>query len=114
MNALEKQQFVDSMAEAGRLIKLLQAALQRARLQCHGEVYEQSNLMTLRAYELRVKSEWLVRAVLGGTELAPRGADPEERQGADRRTGVDRRIFGLQRELLPPERPRPALVAQAR
>jgi hypothetical protein len=101
MNVLEREEFLDAMKETAMFVKLTQAALQRARSQCHGEVYEQINLMAKRAYELSVKAEWLRYAVYGGIELPIREADSEGRRGPDRRAGIDRRIQGLQQQSLP-------------
>jgi hypothetical protein len=105
MNKLERVQFIDAMREVARLIKLTQAALQRARSQCHGELYEQAHLMSMRVYEQRVRSDWLVYAGLG-VELPLGSANPDGRQGTpDRRTAVDRRIQGMQQRMLPLARP---------
>jgi len=102
MNVPEREQFLDAMRETARLIKLSQAALERARSQCHGKVYEQVDLMTKRVYELRVKSEWLRHAVQEGIELSLLGQDdPEGRQDPDRRIGIDRRIHAMRQQLFP-------------
>jgi hypothetical protein len=101
MNVRERAEFLDAMRKTIRLIKLTQATLQRARTQCHGEVYEQINLMTKRAYELRTKSEWLRYTALTRAELSVPQADAESRQGMDRRIGIDRRIQAMRQQLLP-------------
>ena len=110
MNVLEREEFLDAMKEAVKIIKLTQAALQRARSQCHQEVYEEVNVMARRVYELKVKAEWLRYAVLSGMEPSAAlsadpegrpGADPASRLGADRRIAIDRRIQAMQRQLLP-------------
>ena len=100
MNVLERAEFLDAIAETARLVKLAQAALQRARSQCHGEIFDQVDLMSKRVYELKVKSEWLRHAVLGKIELPvpPNGAD--SRQDEDRRLGIDRRIARMQSQML--------------
>ena len=100
MNVLERAEFLDAMAEAAKAVRLVQAALQRARSQCHGEVFVQVDLMSKRAHELRVKSEWLRHAVLEGIEVAAASAGTQSRQGEDRRLGIDRRIAGMQSQML--------------
>jgi hypothetical protein len=101
MNVRERAEFLDAMRKTVRLIKLTQTTLQRARAQCHGEVYEQINLMTKQVYEMRTKSEWLRYIALTRGELTVRQGDPEARQGADRRVGIDRRIQAMRQQLLP-------------
>ena len=97
-------EFLEAMREAVNLIKQTQAALQRARSKCHGELYEQVNLLTKQFYESRTKSEWLRYAALAKIEPVLR-ADPEGREGAERRIGVDRRIQAMRQQLLPVTRP---------
>jgi len=101
MDVLEREEFLDAMKETAILFKLTQAALQRARVHCHGEVYEQVNVMAKRVYELKVKSEWLRYAVYGGIDLPLRQASGEGRQERERRVGIDRRVQGMRQELLP-------------
>ena len=101
MNVLERAEFLDAMGETARLIRLAQEALSRVRSQSHGELYEQVDSMGRQVYELRVKSEWLRQAALRGNELAVRQADPEGRQGPDRRIGIDRRIHAMRQQLFP-------------
>ena len=101
MDVRERAEFLDAMRKTVRLIRLTQATLQRARSQCHGEVYEQVNSMTRQVYELRSKSEWLRYAALARGELSPRAPDLEGRQGADRRVGIDRRVRAIRQRLFP-------------
>ena len=101
MNIRERADFLDAMRKTIRLIKLTQSTLQRARAQCHGEVYEQINSMTRQAYELRTRSEWLRYTALKRGEPSLPQADPENREGADRRVGIDRRIQAMRQQLLP-------------
>jgi hypothetical protein len=100
MNVPERAQFTDAMAETERLMKLVQAGLQRARSHSHGEVFVQVDLMSKRAHELMVKSEWLRHVVLGRIELPLQPAGTQTRQDEDRRSGIDRRIARMQSQLL--------------
>ena len=100
VNAVERVEFLEAMKEAVNLIKQTQAALQRARSKCHGELYEQVNLLTKQFYESRTKSEWLRYAALARVAPVLQG-DPEAREGSDRRIGVDRRIQAMREQLLP-------------
>jgi vacuolar-type H+-ATPase subunit D/Vma8 len=99
MNAQEQAQFVEAMAETEKVMERVQASLQHARSQSHGEVFVQVDLMSKRAHELKVKSEWLRHVVLGMIELppAPDGTQPRQE---DRRSGIDRRIAKMQSELI--------------
>jgi hypothetical protein len=96
MTELEKAKFLDALDEASKLLALGQAALHRARSQCHGEMHKRVDLLAKRAFELKVKSDWLRCSALG--KIKPGG--PNGRQGADRRTGIDRRIVGMQKRML--------------
>jgi hypothetical protein len=100
MNELERAQFLDAMAETARGIRIVQAALQSARANCHGEIYVEADLMSKRAHELRVKAEWLTHAVLGRIELPTPPNGMESRQDEDRRLGIDRRIARMQSQML--------------
>jgi hypothetical protein len=100
MNVREREDFLDAMRKTVRLVKLSQAMLQRARSQCHGELYEQVNQLTRQVYELRTKSEWLRYSVLRRGELQVRHPDPDGRQGPDRRVGIDRRIEAMRQQLI--------------
>src|SRR5258705_13988905 len=91
MNVRERADFLDAMRKSVRLIKLTQATLQRARSQCHGELYEQINQLTRQVYELRTKSQWLRYTVLRRGEPAGGPPPQEGRQGQDRRGGGGRR-----------------------
>ena len=92
MNVREREDFLDAMRKTVRLVKLSQATLQRARSQCHGELYEQINQLTRQVYELRTKSEWLRYTILRQGDLPVRQGGQDGRQGIDRRVGIDRRI----------------------
>jgi hypothetical protein len=100
MNVLQRAEFLDAIADAAKAMKLVQAALQRARAQSHGEIFVQVDLMTKRAYELKVKSEWLRHAVLGKIELPVPPTGQEGRQDEDRRLGIDRRVARMQSQML--------------
>ncbi len=100
MNELERAQFLDAMDETAKVMRLAQAALQSARAHCHGEVFVQVDLMSKRAYELRVKAEWLRQAVQGRIELPASPTGTESRLDGDRRVGVDRRIAKMQSQML--------------
>jgi hypothetical protein len=93
MDDSQKARFVDALAEAAKLLELAQTQLQRARTQCKGEVYERVDLLSKRAFELKVKSDWLRYSKLGKIEF-------NDRQGSDRRVGIDRRIVGMQKRIL--------------
>jgi hypothetical protein len=99
MNVREREDFLDAMRKTVRLVKLSQAMLQRARSQCHGELYEQINQLTRQVYELRTKSEWLRYTVLRRGDLALPQPAQDGRQGADRRVGIDRRIEAMRQQL---------------
>jgi len=101
MNVREREDFLDAMRKTVRLVKLSQATLQRARSQCHGELYEQINQLTRQIYELRTKSEWLRYTVLRRGDL-PMARQPGEegRQGPDRRVGIDRRVEAMRQQLV--------------
>jgi hypothetical protein len=101
MDAVERTYFLAAMAETAKLIRLAHTGLQRARAQCHGEVYEHIDLMCTRAYELHVKAEWIQHVALGDVKITLEAIDPESRQGPDRRCSVDRRIASMRKQLLP-------------
>jgi len=94
----EEGDFLDAMAEAEELIQRVQAALQRAKATCHGDVYDHLDVISKRAYELKVRSEWLRLAVLGAIE--PPVVDPKAREGVDRRSAIDRRVEGMRKQVL--------------
>jgi hypothetical protein len=94
----EQQEFVEAMAEAEKFIQRTQAALQRAKSMCHGDIYEHLDVISKRAYEMRVRSEWLRLVVLGAIKPAP--AKPHVRQSVDRRSAIDRRVEGMRKEVL--------------
>jgi hypothetical protein len=101
MDSVERKNFLAAMAEAAKLIRLAHTALQRARSQCHGEVYEHIDLMCTRTYELQVKAEWIQHVALGDAKITLDAIDPDSRQGPDRRRSVDRRIAAMRKQLLP-------------
>ena len=96
MDNIEKVKCVDALAQAAKLLELAQTQLQRARSQCSGELYERADVISKRAFELKVKADWLRYSVLG---KIPDGA-ANDRVGSDRRMGVDRRLVGMQKLLL--------------
>jgi hypothetical protein len=97
MNDIEKTRLVDSLAHAAKLLELAQAHLQRARSQCEGAAaYERVDLIAKRAFELKVKADWLRYSVLGKIHVDA----ANDRVGSDRRVRVDRRIVGMQKLLL--------------
>ena len=96
MNDIEKTRCVDSLAHAAKLLELAQAHLHRARAQCEGNVYERVDLMAKRAFELKVKADWLRYSVLGKIHVDA----ANDRVGSDRRVGLDRRIVGMQKLLV--------------
>jgi hypothetical protein len=100
MNVPEREDFLDAMRKTVRLVKLSQAMLQRARSQCHGELYEHINQLTRQVYELRTKSEWLRYTVLRGGDQPAREPGEESRRSPDRRVAVDRRIEAMRQQLL--------------
>ena len=94
----EEREFVEALAEAEKFIQGAQAALQRAKSKCHADVYEHMDVISKRAYELRVRSEWLRFVVLG--VIAPVQVKPQERERVDRRSAIDRRVDGMRKEVL--------------
>jgi hypothetical protein len=76
-----------------------QAAVQRARSQCHAHIYEHVDLISKRLYELKVTSEWLHQGMLGRFDLVSQG-EMHGRQSPDRRNDIDRRIAGMRKHLL--------------
>lgn len=99
MEARELSDFVAALAEAERLIATTAAVVQRAKARSHGAIFEHVDVISKRLCELRVHSEWLRLVALGDIEHA---ASPElpERQLADRRVALDRRIAGMRKQLL--------------
>jgi hypothetical protein len=98
MNVGEQADFLAAIAKVAELIKSTQAALQRARSLCHGEIFDEVDLMSKRLYELKVKAEW-VRFATEGKVALPK-VDAEGRQSSDRRLGLDRRVAGMQKQML--------------
>jgi hypothetical protein len=96
MDDIEKTRFVDSLAHAAKLLELAQAHLHRARSECQGELYERVDLISKRAFELKVKSDWLRYSALGKIQVSA----ANDRVGSDRRVGIDRRIVGTQKLLV--------------
>ena len=93
MDETQERKFLDALAEATKLLELAQTQMQRARTQCSGELYEKVDLFSKRVFELKVRADWLRYSVLGKIEL-------NDRQGSDRRVGIDRRIVGMQKRIL--------------
>jgi hypothetical protein len=100
VDQVERASLIAAVAEAAKLIRLTQRALQRARSQCHGEVYQHIDIMCTRAYELQVRCEWLQQIALRNLEITLEAIDPQSRLGPDRRVAVDRRIAGMRKQLL--------------
>jgi hypothetical protein len=98
MSVGEQADFLAAMAKVADLIKSTQAALQRARTLCHGQIFDEVDLMSKRLYELKVKSEWVRYATEGKVDLPK--VDAEGRQSADRRLGLDRRVAGMQKQMI--------------
>ena len=96
MDETRKAVCIDALAEAAKLLELAQAQLQRARAQCSGEFYGRADLVAKRAFELKVKTDWLRYTVLGKISTQP----ADDRFGSDRRLAVDRRIVGMQKRLV--------------
>ena len=96
MTDIEKTICVDSLAHAAKLLELAQAHLHRARSQCSGEVYKRVDLISKRAFELKVKTDWLRYSILGKIHVDA----ANDRVGSDRRVGIDRRIVGMQKLLV--------------
>jgi len=95
MNDAEREKLADTLADAAKLLEYSQAALQRARAQCDGELYERLDVICKRAFELKVKSEWLRHSALGRIALPA-----QQRHAADRRLGIDRRLPGMLKQML--------------
>src|SRR3989337_1155625 len=88
MDAREKTEFAEAIAEAEKLIARTAAVIQRAKSRSHGEIYEHVDVISKRISELRVRCEWLRLVVLGAIE-PPALADPKERQGVGCRPGIE-------------------------
>jgi hypothetical protein len=104
MNGLQRAEFLDAMAEAENLMRLTQAALQRARSRCHAEVFVQVDVLSKRIHESKVKSGWLRYVVLGKIELEASTAGTESRDAGDRRVAIDRRVARMQSQVLSADR----------
>ena len=89
----ENEAFADALVEAGKLLELAQAQLQRARSRAPEEFVERADLLGKRAFELKVKADWLRCLALGRIRFS-------DRQSSDRRFGVDRRLIRMQKVLL--------------
>jgi hypothetical protein len=99
MDAGEQAQFVEAIAEAEKLIVRTEAFIQRAKSRCHGEIYEHVDVISKRAFELRVRCEWLRLVVLGVIDPSP-SAGAKQRQVVDRRHTIDRRVASMRKQLL--------------
>ena len=93
MDETQERKFLDALAEASKLLELAQTQLQRARSQTSGDLYGRADLYSKRAFELKVRVDWLRYAVVGKIDF-------HDRQGSDRRVGIDRRIVGMQKRIL--------------
>ena len=96
MDDIEKAKFTDALAETTKLLELAHARLQRARALSEGAEYERVDLISKRAFELKVKADWLRYSVLGKIHVDA----ANDRVGSDRRVRVDRRIVGMQKLLV--------------
>src|SRR6266850_503005 len=96
MDEIEKARCIDSLSHAAKLLELAQAHLQRARAHCEGERHERVDLISKRAFELKVKTDWLRYSVLGKIHVDA----ANDRVGSDRRVTIDRRIVGMQKLLV--------------
>jgi hypothetical protein len=85
--------FADELAEAAKLLELAQARLQRARARAPEEFADRADVLTKRAFELKVKADWLRCLSLGQIRFS-------DRQSSDRRFSVDRRLVRMQKVLL--------------
>ena len=94
MSEQERERFADAMEEAARLFEFGHAALRRAKTLCNGDLAERVDVMFKRAYEMKVKADWLRYSGLGKIDLPA-----QQRGAADRRVGVDRRIGKMLKEL---------------
>ena len=99
MNLQERATFLQLIAEVAKLTKLAQIEVERARSLCHADTYELVDFMSKRLYELRVTSEWLQQRIRRA-ETGYLPIDPDNRLVSDRRTGIDRRIATMRKELL--------------
>jgi len=85
--------YAEALAEAAKLLELAQAQLQRARARSPEEFVERTDLLAKRAFELKVKSDWLRCLSQGKIRFS-------DRQSSDRRFGIDRRLVRMQKVLL--------------
>lgn len=100
MELTEKLQFMRAIAEAQGLLERSLAALRGAKANCHGEVFEQTDVLAKRAYEVKVQVEWLRLVVAGAIDADAGSANGAPRSVPDRRSSVDRRVAGLRRQIL--------------
>jgi hypothetical protein len=99
MDAGEQDQFVEAITEAEKLIVRTEAFIQRAKSRCHGEVYDHVDVISKRAFELRVRCEWLRLVVLGVIDPSP-SAEAKKREVVDRRQTIDRRVASMRTQSL--------------
>jgi hypothetical protein len=85
--------YADALAEAAKLLELVQAQLQRARARAPEDFSERTDLLAKRAFELKVKSDWLRCLSQGKIRYS-------DRQSSDRRFQIDRRLVRMQKVLL--------------
>lgn len=98
MNDNDRAEFCDAILEALNLIERTQAVLQRAKRRCNGELFDHTDLISKRVFEVRVRSEWLRLVAVGVVEMTPSGAGG--RDLPDRRQAIDRRVAGMRRQIL--------------
>jgi hypothetical protein len=99
MDVRELADFVEALAEAERLLGNTAAVVQRAKARCHEEIFEHVDVISKRLSELRVRSEWLRLVALGVIEPST-APELKERQAADRRVAIDRRVTGMRKQLM--------------
>ena len=85
--------YAEALAEASKLLELAQAQLQRARARAPEEFAERTDILVKRAFELKVKADWLRCLSQGKIRFS-------DRQSSDRRFQVDRRLVRMQKVLL--------------
>jgi hypothetical protein len=100
MELTEKLQFMQAVEEAQEQLERSLAALRRAKASCHGEVFEQADVLAKRAYEVKVQVEWLRLVVAGAIDASAGSENGAPRSLPDRRYSLDRRVAGMRRQIL--------------
>jgi hypothetical protein len=85
--------YAEALAEAAKLLELTQAQLQRARARAPEEFVERTDILAKRAFELKVKADWIRCLSQGKIRFS-------DRQSSDRRFQIDRRLVRMQKVLL--------------